>query len=295
MKGLSLASNTASKSEPVLDSEASTTTPSATPPPRPAGKAKGKGRTWRNLFERVLLPLIIGGAVYLVWWGVERLRRVQQQSASLTQQVSRLSTDIELMEGQWPVGKAAEVGQQFDDATAAVFRGAPEVKAWGERLAREALRRALDVQIRFTGTRSSMPGEKAFTIMRARLDIRPAPGVESPHTPFQRLLDFADTLVTQTQRVDLLELRVQGSANSMRRAQAMVELWGVEASEIPVPSPEVEAVPAEDAAAPEGSAVETPVAEGATRETNTPVAVVGGTPPEPSIPEESPASEPPIP
>ncbi len=79
MKGLSLASNTASKSEPVLDNEASTTTPSAAPPPRPAAKAKGKGRTWRNLFERVLLPLIIGGAVYLVWWGLERLRRVQQQ------------------------------------------------------------------------------------------------------------------------------------------------------------------------------------------------------------------------
>lgn len=197
----------------------------------PATRAKKTSRARplaMQFLERGLVAFAIIGSLLSVWWSINRLTRFQQQSSTVTQQASRISTEIELMEAQLAPGKTQEVALRFDKARRDLFAGGESVAAWRDALNEDAVPLALQTQLTIDGTSTSNVGDHLVTLIKATVEITPSPDVPSSQSGFERVLSFVHQLTTQTQRVDLLELRVQGGSNSVDRAFAAVELWAMD-------------------------------------------------------------------
>lgn len=198
--------------------------------PSPAHPEKARARRLQILrwLERAALLVGVGGSLWAIWWSVNRLRTVQTQSAAVSQQVSRISTEIDIMQAEWPTSKTQEVARRFTQARDQLFQDADALSAWRDVLQREAVPLALEVEIGFNGTRFAPVGDQGFTLMESRLGLVPAVDVPSTRPTYQRVLDLGHRLVTQTQRLDLVELEVHGGTRSISEATAVVELWAMD-------------------------------------------------------------------
>jgi hypothetical protein len=181
-----------------------------------------------NTIERVAVGVVVGGSILMVWWSLNRAARIQKESASLAEQVSRLGSEVELMTAQCSPSKSQEVAARYDHARGGLFSGGTELGAWQAALTEAAVPLALDASIAFAGTRTQSTGGHVLTIVRAEVELTPAEEIPSPRTTYQRVLDFLDRLTTQPQRVDLLELRLSGVSNSVSHASASIDLWAME-------------------------------------------------------------------
>lgn len=197
--------------------------PAATPE-----KAAPKRRLLMAVAQRLGLFLVVGAALLVIYWSVNRLLETQRQGAALDQQFARLTGDIELMQTRWSEAKTADLQRRVADARQELFEGAPAVQAWEESIRAEAVPLALDAEIAFTGTRQETMGDQHLTLMQATIDLAPAEGVASERSSYRRVLDFSQRLAAQSRRLDLLELSVQGGSNSVGRARAVVELWATD-------------------------------------------------------------------
>lgn len=191
-------------------------------------KTRARRQQLLRWLERAALLIGVGGSLWLIWWSVNRLRVVQTRSAAVSQQVSRISTEIDLMQADWPSAKTQEVALRFTQAREQLFQDADALSAWRDSLQREAVPLALEVEIGFHGTRLAPVGDQGFTLMQARVDLAPAADIPSTRPPYQRVLDLGHQLVTQTQRLDLVELEVHGGTRSISQATAVVELWAMD-------------------------------------------------------------------
>lgn len=186
--------------------------------------------TWLNLAQRVAVLATVGITLATMWWSVQRLRLAQRESARLTQQVSKLSTDIDLMQAQWTPEKAADLEVHYAAARDQLFLGSSAIESWRNDLFAAAVPLALDTEIRFAGTRMQTVDDEALTIMQAEIDIAPSTNTAGTRPPYHRLLDLAQRLTVHPQRLDFVGLQVSGRSNSVHHASATVELWAADPS-----------------------------------------------------------------
>ncbi|MBX3746240.1 MAG: hypothetical protein KF833_13120 [Verrucomicrobiae bacterium] len=192
--------------------------------PNPRRSSRTRTRVLAVL-ERVGLLGVVGGALWLSWWSVGRVSRVQQESAALTQTASRLSTEIELMQaGQGP-GRLEEIARRLADAQDGLFGGGQAVAEWHDGLRSDAVPLALEPAIAFVGTRTNSVGGQSLAVLQATVEVEPAYGIEAARPVYRRVVDFVQNLTSATQRVDLVELRVRGGSNSVAMASVTVDLW----------------------------------------------------------------------
>ncbi len=207
------------------------------PPPgrRPPPQAPPLQRAQQ---DRLILAVVVAGSLFAIWYGSGRLRQARQKSAQLVQQVAKLSADIDLMRQQWPENRAKDIARRFHDIPGSLFPGSTSVAEWIDNLERAAVPLGLEVEVKVRGTRSITNETGTVTVVRAEVNYPPSPDVDSPRSPFHRVLDFTQQLANSRQRVDLLESSLIGSTNALESATAVIELW---ANETPAP-PAVAAV-----------------------------------------------------
>lgn len=194
------------------------------PPPNPRRLSRNRTRILAVL-ERVGLLGVVGGALWLSWWSVGRVSKVQQESAALTRTASRLSTEIELMlAGQGPE-RREEITRRLAEAQTGLFGGGQAVADWHDGLRTDAVPLALEPAIAFVGTRTNSVGGQSLAVLQATVDVEPAYGIEAARPAYRRVVDFVQRLTSATQRVDLVELRVRGGSNSVAAASVTVDLW----------------------------------------------------------------------
>ena len=177
---------------------------------------------------RIGLLLIMGAALASLWWSINRLRTQQVATADLTRQVSRLNSEIDLMQAQWSAEKQGAVNQDFHLARSQVFSDGDSIEAWKTAVQRTAVPLALDTTIQFRGSRLLPVGDEMITIMEATIDLAPSPIADATRPMYQRVLDLTHQLAIAPSRVDLVACSVSAPSNHVHHAQAVVELWTME-------------------------------------------------------------------
>ncbi len=190
----------------------------------------GADRSRRLLFllTRISVVLVVGISLFLVWWSLNRVRRLQKESAALTQQTSRLSTEIELMTARLSPDRTQAVYLQASRALGDLFDGGDALAGWRDSIRESAVPLALEAEVVFRGTRTNTVGDHMLTLVDAGVELAPVTEVAATRPTYHRILDFAQRVATQTQRVDILSLQVEGNLQSVTRASADIELWATE-------------------------------------------------------------------
>ena len=184
---------------------------------------------FRDLKVRLVLLMIFGVSAALVVWSIvyrlpdsdRKLERQQSKIAELENQ----ALELEL---RWKPQEAEQIAGRFKQSQELLFAGQDEVGGWQAELKRQADQLAVTVNAGVTRTQDCpLPG-KRFSIMSAKVDVRPiTPGVRT-NSPYLRLLSFAQNLSAQSKRVDLVELEVTGRSNSVSEAKMDLQFWSLE-------------------------------------------------------------------
>lgn len=160
----------------------------------------------------------------LVWASANRLTRVREQVGSLTAQATRLTAEIDVMRAQWPPARTQHIQANLPAAQAKLFQGPPALADWMRLAEAQAVPLALETQFELLGMRTQHI-HQPIAIMQTRLDLQPSRDAVSPRPSYQRLLEFARFLSLTNQRLDIVELSVTGTSNSVGSASLVLELW----------------------------------------------------------------------
>lgn len=204
--------------------------PTPNPERRPAALIPTGGFNYRDLLLRGLLMVSVIGSLALVWWSLQRLAPLQQRTRVLSTTIARLSSEVDQMEGKWTQPQVEQLIQKFSQVQGHLIVGQTGLEGWLQNLKQQVLSMALDVKADFGKAGPQEAGSQKLAVIptTVSVEVKPASGIESVQTPYQRVLQLSQRLTAQERRADLVELSVVGGTNSVSRAVAVVNLWAGE-------------------------------------------------------------------
>ena len=187
----------------------------------------------RTLLVRLVMLLVLAGSVWLVWWSVNRLILVNRQLKQKTSAVLAVADEVQKLERLSEPDEAARMEARFIAATNSLFAGPGECAGWLKELPEQTLALGLEATLQPGQAQPHSRAEQKLALLSTTIDLHPAVGTLWTNFPYQRLVNFTGVLGKPKQRIDLLELEVLGSSNSVRQAKAVVQLWTQEAKPSP--------------------------------------------------------------
>ena len=184
---------------------------------------------FRDLKVRLLLLFVFGASAALVVWSI--MYRLPDSDKKLAQQntkIAGIEKEIGDFQDRWNPLEAERIFTSSKQCQEQLLAGHDEVTGWQANLKRRADQFTLSVNAGITKTQDCpLPG-KRFSIYSATLDVRSiTPGVRT-NSPYLRVLNFARDLASEKKRVDVVELEVRGSSNSVSEARLGLQLWALE-------------------------------------------------------------------
>lgn len=179
---------------------------------------------------RLILVVLLGGAIGLVWWSLFRLHPLQRAAAELNQQVNRLSADIDAMESRWNPRAVEQLTVSYTEARGQIFANQDALAGWLAEVRQRAVPLALDMSARLGVAATQTVADVKLSMIPAsvEIEVQPTIGIDTPDTPYQRVLRVGQYLASTDKRADITELTVMGGSNSVSRAVAVVNLWAGE-------------------------------------------------------------------
>jgi hypothetical protein len=77
-------------------------------------------------------------------------------------------------------------------------------------------------------TQASPLPNKVFSTTAAIIELQSTADDAAITSPYQRLVELAESITTHKKRVDLLELSASGNSNSVSQARLRVQVWSQE-------------------------------------------------------------------
>jgi hypothetical protein len=194
--------------------------PPAGVPPRKAG--------YGDLLFRVIILVAVLGSVAMIWWSfVLVLLPRQQQAKDLSLRVSRLSAEVDDLDGQWTQAQMTNVTNQFSQVDLKLFGGQAGVDAWLANLKELAGSLALDVGADFGPPSPQTAGGRTLNVIPATVSIKVQPAGPETKTPspYGRVLLLGQLLSVENKRADLTELTMDGGTNSINRVALVLNYW----------------------------------------------------------------------
>lgn len=195
----------------------------------PSKRAKPPGMVRMLGWSRLLLIPPIVGAFVLMWWSVQRLAPVLAEVKQASEEITRLSLEMDAMQGRLQEeGGAEEIEQGFTRAHSLLLPGRAGVEGWLRELQAAAIPMGLDLAITFGAPSTRNLTNHVVTVIPASLGVRIRQDAQDKGTPYRRLIDLTQYLSRTPHRVDLVFLSVQGGADSIDSAQLTVHLWSTD-------------------------------------------------------------------
>jgi outer membrane murein-binding lipoprotein Lpp len=198
--------------------------------PKATSQAR-RPRSWDWLFRLAIVILLAGSAAWACW-RLGRLELLQRQSRQLSSTITRLSAQVDELEGKWARGQADEIGNQLKQARARLFSDQAALEHWIRALKEQAEPLFLEAKTSFGKTVPLNAAEQELAMIPATisLDVGPADETGQSASPYRRLVQLSQSLARQEKRADLVEMTVEGGTNSVASAVLVLHLWaGVEA------------------------------------------------------------------
>lgn len=182
----------------------------------------------RALVVRIIMAVVLLASVALAWWSWNRLQPVRDELEQKTTQSTRLANDVQQLEMRWDAPEAERVDIRYQHAQTLLFNSPDELLKWQRDLKRETLGLALDANAQVGKPQPHPRTQQKLSLLTATVDLQPAAVLRSTNSPYKRVLGFTRGLENPKKRMDLVELSVSGSSNSVQQARAIVQLWSQE-------------------------------------------------------------------
>ena len=200
------------------------------PPPVPMAVRLGL-RSPREVMFRIVILAVILSSVGLAWWSFAKvLPPLQDKNRELSSTVSRLGTEVDEMDRQWPKAAADQVTNNYQRVRAQLFSNEAAFANWLANLSGQASTLTLDAKADFGKTAPvPAPGETLATIPATIvIEVPSPPGEGAAQSPFQRVVQLTGQLCAGQRRTDLAELRLSGGVGSISRVVVVLDLWAGE-------------------------------------------------------------------
>ncbi len=196
---------------------------------RPPGATPRRAADRRDLLFRGVILAAVLGSVSLIWWsfGLVLSPRLEQ-SRQLAMRVSRLSSEVDDLDRQWPKAAVEQLSNQVHRAEATLFRTRLDVEAWLDKAKALAAVLALDLRAELGPPSRRTAGGRTLAVIPVTVSVevqrvRPELG---PASPYQRILSLSRSLTDEDkQRADLMEVSVAGGVDSVTRAVLVLNYW----------------------------------------------------------------------
>jgi hypothetical protein len=183
----------------------------------------------RSLWVRLAMLVVFAGSAALIWWSVNRLPPLEKKIEEQNARVAAAENDILQMELRWDPAGARETENRFQQANGQLFSGPEEFARWQQELKlsqTEPFRLAFITQA--GRTQASPLPNKVFSTTTAIIELQSITNEAAITSPYQRLVELAESITTHKKRVDLLELSASGNSNSVSHAMLRVQVWSQE-------------------------------------------------------------------
>lgn len=185
----------------------------------------------QRLLTRLAMLAVLTLSLTLVWWSfVVRLAPVSRQYQEKTRELSGLVDQVDQLRSQWPSSKLEQLEAAYQDAQNLLFANAGEVADWESVVKNQTAQLGLETAFQLDGPQPCPAAGQNLSVIRADFKLQPARTAADAAPPYERLLDFAQSLAAGNKRIDTLELSVAGNFNSIQQADLVVSLWSSERS-----------------------------------------------------------------
>ncbi len=183
---------------------------------------------WGLLF-RFITVVLIAGSIAIAWWVYsQRLIPLQQQSRSLTVNLNRLSTEVDVLQSRWPQFQRDQIRSEYSEVKNQLFADEAELGRWLVRLEEGAAPLALDISVDFGKSAARTEEQEKLAIVPASVTLEVRPAIGGTQTPYQRMLRLGQLLAAEGKRADLAELDVNGGPLSITHGLLVFNLWAGE-------------------------------------------------------------------
>ncbi len=199
-------------------------------PPVPMAVRLGL-RSPREVIFRIVIVAVILSSVGLAWWSFAKvLPPLQEKDRELTSTVSRLGTELDELDRQWPKAAADQVTNNYQRVRAELFSNEAAFASWLANLSGQASTLTLDAKADFGKTAPvPAPGEKLATIPATIvIEVRSPAAEGAAQSPYQRVVKLTGQLCAGKRRTDLAELTLSGGVGSISRVVVVLDLWAGE-------------------------------------------------------------------
>src|SRR5258708_2717418 len=164
--------------------------PAPAPPPAPPRVpliVRRGLRSPREVAFRAVIAVVILCSVVLAWWSFAKvLPPLQSKGRELSASVSRIETEVERLDRQWPRDTADQITNSYEQLRLELFSNEATFATWLANLNGQVSALTLDAKAEFGKTAPiSAPGEKLAAIPATIfLEVPPSPGFCASQSPY---------------------------------------------------------------------------------------------------------------
>ena len=185
----------------------------------------------QRLLTRLVLLAVLALSLWLLWWSVfVRMAPVNGQYQEKTRELSALAEQVDQLRLLWTTPGLARLETQYQAAQELMFADPDAMADWVKGIQLQTAPQGLETVVQLGAPQPSPEEGDKLSVTRATLDVLPGQAVGITNTTYQQLLELTRSLAAGNKRIDLLELSVTGSSNSIQQAGLVVRLWSPEKS-----------------------------------------------------------------
>jgi hypothetical protein len=180
----------------------------------------------RRQLARLALVLIVTASAGLVWWSIShRLLPVSRQVHDASMEMASLASNVQELEMSWRGSDAEEGERRFRKAQAQLVAGDLGLAGWQRELERAAEVLGLQAATQAAKPKTRGPGQEGLMFFPVTLELRPLETAAVTNSPYARVLELTRWLECSGKRIELVDLAVHGTSNSVQQARITVNVW----------------------------------------------------------------------
>ena len=208
-----------------------------TPPPPPPSETFRKSTTGKGKKSKSTKPFslrqknILIGVVFCVssiaiGWSLGKLGPMNQRQEALNQEVLRVTDSIARLQFSIHPMDTQKIESDYTLAIQSLFDEASGFPEWQAQVQKQADQLNLEVKAYLGAMQTQKLSQGSVKILPATLEIRPMPGGKvNQESTYQRMMRLNHFLLDPSKRVELVDMKITASTNSVERVEETLNLW----------------------------------------------------------------------
>ena len=208
-----------------------------TPPPAPTTEErrkkvinKGKKDKSRKPFslrqKNILIGFFFCVSSIAIGWSLGKLAPMNQRQEALNQEVVSVTDSIARLEFSIHPMDTQKIESDYTLAIQALFDEGSGFPEWQAEVQQQAELLDLEVKAYLGAMQTQKLSQGSVKILPATLEIRPiAGGASNQESSYQRMMRLNEFLLDPGKRVELVDMKITASTNSVERVEETLNLW----------------------------------------------------------------------